>query len=441
MSQEKWLIIVAAVMATAVIAFVNTFYLGGISIVNGIGAGSVAAGAAFLWRRSNEASSLKPRHPNGGGRPLENYETQPSWAAALMNSGSKRAIEITAPPSPTVRGTNFYRSPAQVAILTLFADPGYLLWWLWQLFLFTKREGFPRARSFWWIFVPYYGLYVLYQQLGDLKRAISASSTRPTVNPSLVVALVSIGAVPDIVTLNPILLVVIATFLDPGWLLFVFVALSFLLAVATYLTQRAANGFLHAKYPEDKLRGITVGEIVAVIIGLVVNAVVVLDPTGLRGTLDNRVAPAGAPYSYKIPAGFYKAGVELSSDVTVSFATGLNSEKYSDTRDVILVMVHPLSQSLDGVPLPDIKRSADASWSSGPKAQLDISKGWVKINGMDALEYDYVGQVTPWGIADGITYFLFKGKYNLELDCRWKSSDKAEIVRGCDEVMRTLTFN
>ena len=59
-------------------------------------------------------------------------------------------MQTTAGPPIPLRGINFYRSPVRVAVLMFFADVAYLWWWLWQFFQFTKREGFPRARSFWW---------------------------------------------------------------------------------------------------------------------------------------------------------------------------------------------------------------------------------------------------------------------------------------------------
>src|SRR2546427_13120129 len=74
----------------------------------------------------------------------------------------------------------FYRAPQRVALLSFFAPFIYELWWMWQLFQFTRREQFPRARAFWWLLVPFYNFYVVYQQLDDLKKALAshASSIR-----------------------------------------------------------------------------------------------------------------------------------------------------------------------------------------------------------------------------------------------------------------------
>src|SRR5437899_10519207 len=84
------------------------------------------------------------------------------------------------PPVTPERDRGFYRSPQRVALLSFFAPFIYELWWLWQLFQFTRREQFPRARAFWWLLVPFYNFYVVYQQLDDLKKALAshASSIR-----------------------------------------------------------------------------------------------------------------------------------------------------------------------------------------------------------------------------------------------------------------------
>jgi hypothetical protein len=430
-------------------------------------------------------------------------------------------MQTSAPPPVALRGTNFYRSPARAAVLMFFADLAYLWWWLWQLFQFTKQERFPRARSFWWLLVPFYGLYVLYQQLDDLKRALDVTSSpepeavalrkrrfvvvpevtallvawliatavnafllggngivrailvpataggvaylnrrhrrapRATINPVLLVALFSIGAVLIIPTLNPVFfvaLVLLLGYLDSsGAIAMVFsvpiaaLMLGLLLAAAAYSTQGAANMLLHARYPQERGRGLSQGEIVAALLGIVLNGLYFywqFYPVEPRALFETRVAPAGAPYSYEVPAGFHEVGFELPRGVTGAYVTGVDSDKSSDIRDGIFVFIHPLSESLDGVPLSDIKKEIDTSiGGTASKAQSFASGGWVKVDGMDALEYDYIGLETSNGVADGVIYFLFNGKNELDLNCRWIPRDKAEFVRGCDEVKRTLTFN
>ncbi len=71
----------------------------------------------------------------------------------------------------------FYRPAWRVALLGFLAPAAYELWWLWQLFAFVRRERFQRARAFWWILIPFYGLYVLYQQFDDLRKGLEGVSS------------------------------------------------------------------------------------------------------------------------------------------------------------------------------------------------------------------------------------------------------------------------
>ena len=423
-------------------------------------------------------------------------------------------------PTTDLNGANFYRSPARVAVLMFFADLAYLWWWLWQFFQFTKREGFPRARSFWWLLVPFYGLYVVYQQLDDLKRVLDASSkpgTEPsslrnhwigalpevvalfvawaiavfvnalvlgnngiiktslplaaalgtvylvrrnrqarqaTLNPALLAALMSIGAVFIIPTINPLFFFALALLLgyldSSGAIAIVYsgpitaIILSLVLAAAAYSTQGAANEYLRAKYPDERFQGFTTGEVVATLLGALLNIAYFyfqFFPVAPRGASENRVAPTGAPYSYQVPAGFHGSRIGLPTNLNAIYATGLEPDKASDKRDVIFVFIHPLGQNLDGLAPSDIKQTMDATMSSPPEAQSFISRGWVTIAGVDALEYDVVGAHTPNGVSDGVIFFLFKGANQLAVECRWMPTDRSAVVRGCDEVKRTLTFN
>ncbi|GAC1478798.1 MAG: hypothetical protein PVSMB9_01620 [Candidatus Dormibacteria bacterium] len=429
-------------------------------------------------------------------------------------------IETTETPTMAVPGTNFYRNPIRVAVIAFFADFAYLWWWLWHLFQFARREKFPRARSFWWLLVPFYGLFVLYQQLDDLKRALDATSSsepgsvaprkrwfvvvpemtalllaaliatsanvfllggngivrtilvlatsggaaylnrrqrresRATINPLLLVLLFSIGAASVIPTINPAFLIAqvfLFGYLDSPvgiplayYISIEAVILGVVLFSVVYAIQGAANELLHARYPQERPRGLTKGEIVAALLGLVFNFLYFywqFYPVQPHPAFATRVAPAGAPYSYEVPAGFHQALFELPGGVGGAYVTGVDSDKTSDVRDGIFVFVSPLSESVEGLSLSDVKKGIDARMGgSDAKAQSFGSGAWVKIAGMDALEYQYIGLKTPNGPADGVVYFLFRGKNELDLNCRWVPRDKAEFVRGCDKVKQTLTF-
>src|SRR5205809_212110 len=81
------------------------------------------------------------------------------------------------PPTPA-DDRGFYRSPQRVALLSFFAPFIYELWWLWQLFQFTRREQFPRARAFWWLLVPFYNFYVATSSWTTSKRRWRATPHR-----------------------------------------------------------------------------------------------------------------------------------------------------------------------------------------------------------------------------------------------------------------------
>jgi hypothetical protein len=162
------------------------------------------------------------------------------------------------PVTPSEPDGGFYRDPLRVAILTFLAPVAYEWWWFWQLFRFTRRERFHRARAFWWIFVPVYGWVVIYRQFDDLKQQLPAES-RPRFSASLGVVLVilsqSLGSGSGTTT---------------GLADFAVVVISgVLIALATFIVQRAANVYQEARYPVIRSAGMTRGEAIATIIGVV----------------------------------------------------------------------------------------------------------------------------------------------------------------------------
>ncbi|HYS30197.1 MAG TPA: hypothetical protein VEQ12_11975 [Candidatus Limnocylindria bacterium] len=163
-------------------------------------------------------------------------------------------------------GAPAYRSPFRVAILASLADPFYFFWWTYQFFKFTQREGFPRARSFWWILLPIFGLYVLWQQLDDLRKAAESTSSE-RVNPALVLGLI-IGALAADRIFGG------AT--DTTVALVTLLAGSVLIGAALYTAQSAVSSYLAAKYPFQQSRGMTVGETVATVLGILFTAVLLL---------------------------------------------------------------------------------------------------------------------------------------------------------------------
>jgi hypothetical protein len=143
---------------------------------------------------------------------------------------AEQLLKSESPPKPT----DFYRSAVRVGILGFFAATAYFFWWLWQLFKLAQREGFPRARAFWWTLVPIYGWVVVYRQLEDLDQrelALGRPGLRPNVPMTLLI----------------------------------------LQGLAAYVSnQRTANDYLKTKYPDASPHGVTWGEITATGLGLLI---------------------------------------------------------------------------------------------------------------------------------------------------------------------------
>jgi hypothetical protein len=169
-------------------------------------------------------------------------------------------------PTTPADDRGFYRPAGRVAVLGFLAPGAYELWWLWQLFAFTRRERFPHARAFWWLLIPFYGLYVIYQQFDDIKKALESLSSRVRLSAS--------GA---------IWLFIASVLASSGGnrgsgiaVLAFFVASGLLFAAAAFMVQRAANAYQEARYPGRQLRGMTTGEVVATVIGLIIFGLAIL---------------------------------------------------------------------------------------------------------------------------------------------------------------------
>jgi hypothetical protein len=178
------------------------------------------------------------------------------------------------PPFPSAASTpttpaedrGFYRSPQRVALLNVVAPAVYEVWWIWQLFALTKRERFPRARAFWWILVPFYGLYVLYQQFDDLKKALEGLSPPVRFSSAGAIWLVILSGVATS-----------ASNRDTGLAgLGLFVLSGILFAAAAFLVQRAGNVYQEARYPGRPAQVMTTGEVIATVLGALLLILVTL---------------------------------------------------------------------------------------------------------------------------------------------------------------------
>lgn len=190
-------------------------------------------------------------------------------------------------PPPDIKvprpGTNLYRSPARVGILSLVGFLTYPIWWRWQLFKFTGREAFPRARSFWWTLIPIFGWVVIWEQLDDLKKAAANKNIR--VRAGLIFVLLLGGSLAGFVRLLGA---------SPSLVAAVLLLSAVLTAVAIYLGQRSIVDYLAATNPTARPRRISVGEIVAVLLTVSLLAV--------GGFAYYRNAPASEPAVTYLPA-------------------------------------------------------------------------------------------------------------------------------------------
>ena len=169
-------------------------------------------------------------------------------------------------PTTPANDLGFYRPARRVALLGFLAPGAYELWWLWQLFAFTRRERFPHARAFWWILIPFYGLYVIYQQFDDLKKELQGLSSPVRLSAAGGIWLFIASALAGSASNRGNGLAVLGFFLLSG----VF------FAVVAFMVQRAANAYQDARYPGRQLRGMTTGEVIATVIGVIVFALAVL---------------------------------------------------------------------------------------------------------------------------------------------------------------------
>ena len=176
------------------------------------------------------------------------------------------APQIQAAPGSGPSGAHAYRGPLRVALLATLADPFYFFWWTYQLFKFTRREGFPRARAYWWIFVPIFGFYVFWQQLDDLRKAAQATNSE-RVNPALVLALIIGATAADRI---------FGSATDAAVAFVTLLAGSVLMGAALYTAQSAVSSYLAVKYPFEQPRGMTVGETIATVLGMLLQALLLI---------------------------------------------------------------------------------------------------------------------------------------------------------------------
>lgn len=154
-----------------------------------------------------------------------------------------------------------------------------------------------------------------------------------------------------------------------------------------------------------------------------------------------RISPKGAPYSYALPAGFARA-----TNVTVTQEKGaarFRSGVGIDKINLIATSVYPQRVDLDTISnaqldqvvtrdiVPLLKRASTKF--TGPRKS--------RIAGARAYRFLLGGVKTPTGqTVTNETYFLFKGRNELQILCQWRPDKKKIMQRGCATVRGSLTL-
>ena len=151
-----------------------------------------------------------------------------------------------------------------------------------------------------------------------------------------------------------------------------------------------------------------------------------------------KIAPAGSPYCFSVPAGFQ----DVSSSVTVDASIG--KEKYRSAvavgdRDLIIVSVYELRVDTDGI--ADDTLEGELKTVLGQLAQQGFtfeSTSADKTTVDGARSFGYHATQKSSGLESDV-YFLFRGKNELQVNCQWKTKE-ADITRGCKSVLGSLQF-
>jgi hypothetical protein len=152
----------------------------------------------------------------------------------------------------------------------------------------------------------------------------------------------------------------------------------------------------------------------------------------------SKIAPAGAPYCFSMPAGFQ----DVSSSVTVDASIG--KEKYRSavavsSRDLIIISVYPLRSDTDAI--SDDTLAGELTQVLRELAQQGFtfdSTDAEKTSVDGARSFGYHASQRSTGLESDV-YFLFRGRNELQVNCQWKDKE-ADVSRGCKAVLATLQF-
>src|SRR2546430_1397161 len=219
-------------------------------------------------------------------RDRRNGPTSPIIDEGACAEPCAAAVAIAGSGDP--ESASFLRDPLTVGVLTFLGSAAYYFWWFWQFFTLARRERFPRARSFWWIFVPVYGLAVTFRTFEDLELR-PPPQMRGRFNAKTALALIIAGNLWAGFS---------ARVPEPAGIGFFFISGAFL-GAAIYMVQGAANAYLYAADPGRVAKTTTLGEIIAVLVGA---SLLFLSVAGATLALKKQARTLPEPTSYATPS-------------------------------------------------------------------------------------------------------------------------------------------
>jgi len=242
------------------------------------------------------------------------------WAAALVlsialprrrdvrarqGSAADSAAPLAVAASGDPESASFLRDPLTVGVLTFLGSAAYYFWWFWQFFKLARRERFPRAQSFWSIFVPVYGLAVIFRTFEDLELRLPPQA-RGRFSAKTALALIIAGNLWAGFS---------ARFPEPAGIGFFFISGAFF-GAAIYMVQGAANAYLYAAYPGRVARRTSLGEVTALLVGVCILFLSVAGATlalkkqnrTLQNTTSTFATVAPTPYPTPTPTPLPSAG-------------------------------------------------------------------------------------------------------------------------------------
>jgi hypothetical protein len=159
-------------------------------------------------------------------------------------------------------------------------------------------------------------------------------------------------------------------------------------------------------------------------------------PTSSGPSIDSTrplVAPAGAPYSWRIPTGFQEV-TPPKSDTTGAAAkfTSAAAQSASETNDFLIVDSYTLNADADQVTVSALETEFDKLVRGAGQDATSRETG--TVNGYRSLKYLF-----KYSTSSAYSYFIFKGTNEIQVRCQWADTETS-IKTGCQYLLDTLSI-